>query len=96
MKRTTKWGIIGAVVLLGIGGLCSAVPYGSVFYETAHRGWYFCYPVAALWQGIFSLFGIEGDGGMQFIPLILASTCLYLGAVGYGIGAHLGRVTRRQ
>ena len=95
MKRTTKWGIVGALILLGLGALCAAVPYDSAFHETAHRAWYFCYPVIALWQGVFSLFGIEGDSGMRFIPLMLLTTALYLGVIGFALGALLGRLTRQ-
>jgi hypothetical protein len=96
MKRTTQWGITGALALLVIGGVCAAVPYDSVLYQPAHKAWYVCYPVIAAWQGTFSLFGIEGDSGMRFIPLMLASVALYLGAVGFALGALLGKLTKHQ
>lgn len=83
-------------MLLALGGVCAAVPYDSLLYQPVHKVSYVCYPVTAAWQAAFSMFGVEGDSGMRFIPLMLVSVALYLGAMGYALGALLGKFTKHQ
>lgn len=96
MKRTTTWGIYGAILFLVAGLVCSLVPYDSSFYGVAHRAWYVCYPVIAVWTWIFKMFGVEGDQGMAFFLPILATTFLYLIALGYGTGFLASGVFRSR
>jgi hypothetical protein len=67
-----------------------------MFHGAANWAGYVCYPVVAAWLAIFKLFGIEGDQGMAFILPMLATMFLYLAAIGYGIGALVGRVMKRR
>jgi hypothetical protein len=94
MKRTTTWGICGAVLFVSVGILCSLVPYDSVFHDAVHSATYVCYPVIVVWTVIFKVFHIEGDQGMGYILPVLASVFLYLAALGFGAGALFGRVLK--
>ena len=94
MKRTTRWGIVGAALFVIVGILCLLVPYDSVFHDAAHSATYVCYPVIVAWMAFFKIFGIEGERGMVYFLPMLATAFLYLAAIGYGLGALVSRVLR--
>jgi cytochrome c oxidase assembly factor CtaG len=97
---TTKWGIGGAVAVVVVGGLLVFVevtlPYDSPSRPALHTlVWsVLCLPVALVWQVIFKVFGIHGDQGMAFILPMFATTVLYLGCLGFGIGVLLRKAFR--
>ena len=94
MKRTTKWGIGGAVIFLLFWFLCCFVPSDSIFNEALRPLGYIAYPIGYGWPAVLSAFGIHGDEARRFVPLALVTLVLYLGALGYGIGALLGWITK--
>ena len=94
MKRTTTWGIAGAVLFVLVGILCAAVPYDSMFSGAANLTGYVYYPVYAIWQVVFKILGIEGEQGMAYLLPMLATEFLYLAALGFGVGVLAGRVVR--
>jgi hypothetical protein len=87
MKISKKWGIIGAVLFVLIGVLCAFIPDASILHNTIlHISVFVCYPIDSAWRVFFSAFGIQGEAGWAMLPY-LATLFLYLGALGFGVGA---------
>ena len=96
MKRTTIWGICGAVLFALVGMLSISMPYDSIYFNAAHSADFMFHPVVLAWSAIFRILGVEGEQGMAFVPLMLLSVLLYLAALGYGIAALASMVWRPQ
>jgi len=100
MKRTSKWGIVGAVIFFllfifwFVGSYISsdsvinglAVPLGQII-------GYIVWPISYGWSEVFKTLHMCGDEQVEYIFYEFATVFLYLGAFGYGVGALLGWIT---
>ena len=96
MKRATiKWGIGGAVSVLGLDLLLiviqESLPYGSPLWGSIHRIVFaIASPVIWIWESL----GVRGEEGIRFIIPIFISIFCFLTGLGFLGGALLSRMRR--
>jgi hypothetical protein len=86
------WGFVGAVGGVAFSSAVFCVSASPLHKEAGLVWRVSTYPVTAAWEAFFRT--LEGDGGMMFILPMLASQVLFVVALGFALGALLGKLLR--